>query len=46
LRLVSGQLLTRSIADDFWQLVQVASGMAYLHSCQPAVIHGDLKGVR
>jgi serine/threonine protein kinase len=25
-------------------LVQVASGMAYLHSCQPAVIHGDLKG--
>ncbi len=27
------------------QLAQVASGMAYLHSCQPVVVHGDLKGV-
>ncbi|KAF8729977.1 hypothetical protein AX14_005878 [Amanita brunnescens Koide BX004] len=25
-------------------LAQVASGMAYLHSSQPVVVHGDLKG--
>ncbi|KAF8623872.1 hypothetical protein AX17_007274 [Amanita inopinata Kibby_2008] len=31
-------------ADKIKLLVQVASGMAHLHSCQPAVIHGDLKG--
>ncbi|KAM6499519.1 Protein kinase-like domain containing protein [Amanita muscaria] len=31
-------------ANKMRLLVQVASGMAYLHSCQPAVIHGDLKG--
>ncbi|KAK2464978.1 hypothetical protein APHAL10511_003054 [Amanita phalloides] len=33
-----------SAVDKMKLLVQVASGMAYLHSCQPVVIHGDLKG--
>ena len=32
-----------SISSSF-QLLDVAEGLAYLHSCD--VIHGDLKGVR
>jgi serine/threonine protein kinase len=28
------------------QLVQVASGVSYLHNFKPVVVHGDLKGVR
>ena len=27
------------------QLLQVASGVSYLHNFKPTVIHGDLKGV-
>lgn len=27
------------------QLLQVASGVSYLHDLKPVVIHGDLKGV-
>jgi hypothetical protein len=30
----------------FSQLVQVASGVCYLHTFKPVVVHGDLKGVR
>lgn len=28
------------------QIVQIASGIAYLHTFEPVIIHGDLKGVR
>ncbi|KAF8196982.1 kinase-like domain-containing protein [Pholiota molesta] len=31
-------------ADRLNLLVQVASGIAYLHTVKPAIIHGDLKG--
>ncbi|KAF9483626.1 kinase-like protein [Pholiota conissans] len=31
-------------ADRLKLLVQVASGIAYLHTVRPAIVHGDLKG--
>ncbi|KAF8632355.1 hypothetical protein AX15_001913 [Amanita polypyramis BW_CC] len=38
------EYITKHAVDKIKLLVQVASGMAYLHSCQPVVVHGDLKG--
>lgn len=28
------------------QIIQIASGIVYLHAFEPVIIHGDLKGVR
>ena len=44
INLVSQRLPTWDVASHFSQLLGVAGGLAYLHSCN--VIHGDLKGVR
>ncbi|KAK2464977.1 hypothetical protein APHAL10511_003053 [Amanita phalloides] len=38
------EYIAEHAVDKIKLLIQVASGMAYLHSCQPVVVHGDLKG--
>ena len=37
-------LWTTAVADDPWQLKDIARGLIYIHG--QAMIHGDLKGVR
>ena len=44
INLVSHPLPTSDAASPSRQLLGVAEGLAYLHSCN--VVHGDLKGVR
>lgn len=44
INLVSQVLLAWDVVSLPPQLIGVAEGLAYLHSCN--VIHGDLKGVR
>lgn len=33
------------MATDFNQLLDIASGLEYLHAMQPTIVHGDLKSV-
>jgi len=41
---ITGYLKTEPSADRLKLLVQIATGVGYLHDFKPVVIHGDLKG--
>lgn len=38
--------MTIGMDEDCLQLYNIAEGIEYLHSMEPQVIHGDVRGVR
>lgn len=46
LPLVKSYKLVSRVMTDSHQLLDVATGLEYLHAMQPTIVHGDLKSVR